>query len=30
MGEEGWFGCLVMPMVLIDIWHMPHLESMTG
>ena len=30
MGEDGWFGCLVMPMVLIDIWHMPHLESMTG
>ena len=28
--RTGWFGCLVMPMVLIDIWHMPHLESMTG
>ena len=26
----GWFGWLVTPMDLIDIWHMLHLESMTG
>ena len=27
MGEEGWFGWPVTPMVPTDIWHMLHLDQ---